>query len=164
MESINLEGFLRRATPYERWHAPLDLKLRQAVILSGISIVTTLVALWALPALLLLSESDFFLVLGPQFGGIVAAMYQASPILVTLNLISAAGYVALLAATRGLEAGRAVWHWVAFGEVAIGAMNGFILALEVAIVAINLVLWIVMITLAIAVALGVLAGMASGSS
>jgi len=164
MESVNLEGFLRRATPYERWRAPLDPKLRRAVILSGISIVTTLVALWTLPALLPLSDSDFFLVLGPQFGRILAAMHQAHPILVALNLISAAVYATLLATTQGLRVGRAVWHWAAFGEVTIGAMNGFILALEVTIVAINLALWIVIITLAIVGALGLLAGMASSSS
>lgn len=126
METVNLEGFLHRATPYERWRAPLDPRLRQAVILSGISIATTLVALWTLPTLLSLSDSDFFLVLGPQFGGVLAAMYQARPLLVGLNLTSAAAYVALLAFTRGLRAGRAEWHWAAFGEIAIGAVNGFI--------------------------------------
>lgn len=163
MESVNLEAFLRRATPYERWRAPLDPRLRQAVIVSGISIVTALVVLWTLPTLLPLSDSDFFLVLGPQFGGILDAMYQARPLLVGLNLISVAVYVALLAFTRGLRAGRAEWHWAAFGEIAIGAVNGFILALEVAMVVINLVLWIIIITLVITAALALLAGMASSS-
>lgn len=163
MESVNLEAFLRRATPYERWRAPLDPRLRQAVIVSGISIATALVVLWTLPTLLPLSDSDFFLVLGPQFGGILDAMYQARPLLVGLNLISVAVYVALLAFTRGLRAGRAEWHWAAFGEIAIGAVNGFILALEVAMVVINLVLWIIIITLVITAALALLAGMASSS-
>lgn len=164
MESVNLEAFLRRATPYERWRAPLDPKLRQAVILSGVSIATTLVALWALPALLPLSDADFFLVLGPQFGRIMATLYQARPALVALNLTSASMYVALLAATQGLKAGRAVWHWAAFGELAIGAVNGFILALEMAIVLVNLVLWIIIITVAIVAALALLSGMASNST
>ncbi len=159
MEIVNLEGFLRRTTPYERWRSPLDPRLRQGVIVSGVSIITTLVALWMLPSLLSLSDSDFFLVLGPQFGGVLSAMYQTRPFLVGLNLISAAAYVALLVFTRGLKAGRAEWHWAAFGEIVIGAANGFILALEVAIVVINLLLWIIIITIAIAVGLALLAGM-----
>jgi len=132
--------------------------------MSGISIITTLVALWTLPTLLSLSDSGFFLVLGPQFGAVLAAMYQIRPLLVGLNLISTAAYVALLAFTQGLRAGRAEWHWAAFGEIAIGAVNGFILALEVAIVVINLVLWIVIITVVITVGLALLAGMASSSN
>ena len=81
-----------------------------------------------------------------------------------LNLICAGMYVALLITTRGLEAGRAAWHWIAFGEVTIGAVNGFILALEVAIVVINLVLWIVAITTVMLIVLGLLTGLANGSS
>jgi hypothetical protein len=162
MESVNLKRFLDRATPYERWRAPLEPSFRRVVILSGITIVTTLIVLLLLPKLVPLADSSFFLVLGPVFGGILDAMLDAWPVLLAVNLASIALYAALLFFTQGLKAGRAVWQWAAFGEAVIGAVNGFVLTLELAIVVINLLLWIVIITVAIALALAVLAGIANG--
>lgn len=164
MESVNLEGFLRRATPYERWRAPLDPKLRQAALLSGISIAIALVTLWALPGLQSLSDSPFFLVLDSQFDKIMTAMHQMRTILITLNLICVGMYAALLVTTRGLQTGRVAWHWIAFGEVVVGAGNGFVLAFEAAILVINAMLWIIAITMVMLLVLGLVMALANGLS
>jgi hypothetical protein len=159
MECVNLETFLRRATPYERWRAPLDPKLERAVVLSGLSIVTALLALWMLPGLLPPADSRFFLVLGSLFRAVLAGVQRVRSILIVLNLISVGVYVALLIATQGLEAGRAKWHWVAFGETVIGVLNGCILLLPVGIIAINAILLVTLVTLAVAIVLAILAAL-----
>jgi hypothetical protein len=155
MDCVNLETFLRRAMPYERWRAPLDPKLERAVVLSGLSIVAALLALWVLPGLLPPSDSLFFLVLGSLFRSVLAGVQRVRSILIVLNLISAGVYTALLIATQGLQAGRAMWHWVAFGETVIGVLNGCILLLQVGILVINLILWASLVTLAITIALAI---------
>ncbi|MBC7264768.1 MAG: hypothetical protein H5T64_10515 [Chloroflexi bacterium] len=161
MQSVNLAGFLSRATAYESWRAPIDHHLRRATILAGPTILAGLLLILVLPSIVPVFTSDFFLVLGDQFGQILWALYQCSPFLATLNLASLVMYLVLLVATRGLSAGRAQYHWVAFFEVVIGAANGFVMALELAIIVVNIVLWIVIICLCVAAALAMLYGLAS---
>ena len=114
MDSVRLDELLRRATPYERWRAPLDRRLRRTAVLSGVSILIVLVGLTAL------------LVLGPSE---LPALFAT---LLVIDLVGAAVYVWLIVATDRLRTGRPCWHWVALGEVALGALNGLLLALALA--------------------------------
>ena len=86
MNTDALGRFLDKAVSYERWRAPLDPRLRHAVILSGISILTTLLCLLALPQLLLWSRSDFFILLQPQFQGVLSFLYPWQTTLIYFNL------------------------------------------------------------------------------
>jgi hypothetical protein len=158
MERANLDWLLRRATPYERWRAPLDTRLRQAIVMSGVSSALVLLMLWALPVIAQLVPSSFLLLLRPQFGAILQLIFRARLPLLALSLVSSINCVALTIATRGLRAGRGIWHWVGFGQVAIGAINGLILALALAIVLLNLALWIMFAAVAIGLLLGFLRG------
>ena len=164
MHSVNLADLLSRTTPYEQWRAPIDHNLRRAALLAGPTILAGLLLILALPAMLPLTDSSFFLVLGDQFGGILLALYQLTPFLVAFNLASLVVYLVLLVATNGLEAGRPHYHWAAVVEVLIGAANGVVMALELAIILINIVLWIVIICLCIVAGVAVLFGMASSNN
>jgi len=161
---VNLAELLSRTIPYEDWRAPIDDNLRRAALLAGPTILAGLLLILALPAMLPLTESSFFLVLGDQFGGILLALYQLTPFLVAFNLASLVVYLVLLLATNGLEAGRPHYHWAAVVEVLIGAANGLVMALELAIILINIVLWIVIICLCIVAGVAVLFGMASSNN
>jgi hypothetical protein len=156
VERANLDWLLRRATPYERWRAPLDTRLRQAIVMSGASSILVLITLWELPVISQLTPSPFLLFLRPQFGAILALISRARLPLLALNLVSATVWVALAIGTRGLRTGRGLWHWVGFGEVAIGALNGLVLALALAIVLLNLALWAIFAAVAIGLLLGFL--------
>jgi hypothetical protein len=156
MERVNLEWLLYRATAYERWRAPFDARLRRSVALSGVCMLATLLILYGLPMLSPLTRSSFFLILRTYFATMLELLLQARPFIFALDLIGASVFVALLALTRGLREGRAAWHWLGFAEVAIGVFNGFVLALALAIVAINLALWLLIIAFVGGLLLGVL--------
>jgi hypothetical protein len=92
MDGVTLGRLLRRATPYERWRAPLDRRLRQAAVLSGASILIVLLvptALWSLTPF------------EPP------GAYWA---LAAVDLVGAALFVRLLTATDGLRAATPGWH------------------------------------------------------
>lgn len=118
MECVNLKGFLRRARPYERWPAPLNPALRDAVVLSGVSIIVMVAILLIRPSWLPLANWAF-----ARFPGL-------HTFLLTVNLLSALVYVALWFCTTGLRSGRAIWHRVALGVSLIGAIDGFIIGLK----------------------------------
>jgi len=118
VEYVNLKGFLRRATPYERWPAPLNPTLRDAVVLSGVSIIAMVAILLFWPSWLPLANRVF------------ARLPDSRSFLLALELFSALVYVVLWFYTKGLRSGRAIWHRVAFGVSTIGAINGFIIGLK----------------------------------
>lgn len=164
LQSVNLAELLSRTTPYEQWRAPIDHNLRRAALLAGPTILAGLLLVLALPAMQPLIESSFFLVLGDQLRGILLALCQVTPFLVAFNLASLVVCLVVLVATNGLESGRPQYHWAAVVEVLIGAANASVMALELAIVLINIVLWIVIICLCIVAGVAVLFGMASSSN
>ena len=159
--SVTLNDVLSRSRPYEQWTAPMDPNLRRGVILACCIILASLLLIWSLPGLMPLAGSEFFWVLGEEFGQILVLLNQARPFLAGLNLVGLAACAVLLVQTDGLRAGRASYHWVAMAEVVLGAANGFIIALELAIIIVNIVIWIVVIVVGIAILVGVLAALAS---
>jgi len=135
-------------------------------MVSILSIITTLIALWYLPNILPMARSDFFLILRREFAGVLSLLYQYRPGLVVLNLIFVFLYLPLFYFTRGLKAGRAEWHWVALGESVVGTVNGFALVIETTIVATNAILWVLIIValtiatvIAISLSLAILLGL-----
>lgn len=169
MQNAKLADLMARATPYERWRAPLDPGLVRGMGLAGLSIGIALVALWAMPMILDLPGLDFFWILGPQYVFVLSAIHSARAGLIIMNVFSGITFFVTLGVTRGLRTGRAVWHWVCFGIVAIGTANAVVLSVEIGILAVNLIIWIsIMIAAAIGIvlfltALGTLAGRRSQS-
>lgn len=160
MKRFTLDDVIQRATSYDDWKASLDPRLQQGLVWSGYTIFTTIGFLLLLPAILPLTGSDLFLVLGPQLQEFCFFLLDLMPLLLTINLIAVVAYIALLWITEGLEKPPVTaWHYTAFAEVALGAVNAFVLALAAAIVVLNLFLWIVAIVLGVIVlfvALGLL--------
>ena len=147
MQKTTLAGLLARSSPYETWRAPIDERLRMATILAGpITLVGFLLTL-ALPAMLSALEHNTLLILSEQLAGILRAVAWLSPILVAVNLGSLVAYLFLLALTNGFSVGRALYHWLAGAEVLIGALNGFVVAVALGIIAINLALVILALVL-----------------
>jgi hypothetical protein len=160
MKRFTLDDVIQRSTRYEKWKAELDPRLQQGLVWSGYAIFSAIGFLLLLPVLLPWTRSDLFLVLGPELQGVFLFLLNLMPLLLTVNLIGVIAYIALLWITEGLEKPPvAVWHYTAFAEVALGAVNAFVLALAGAIVVLNLFLWIVAIVIGLLVlfaALGIL--------
>ena len=123
MDGVTLGRLLRRATPYERWRAPLDRRLGQAAVLSGASIVIVLLVPTALWSLTPFEPPGAFWALA------------------AVDVVGAAAFARLLAATDGLPTGTPRWHRVAFGLVLVGAPNGFILSVALAWALLVLTFW-----------------------
>lgn len=137
MNTINLSNFLAKATEYEDWRAQLDPRLRQLTQLSGLSIVCMTVALYLLLPIM----------------GEYAFLSGLQAFLIGLHMAALAVYLVLFIATNGLETGRTPWHWVATGEVVLGAIDAFMLGLIIAGFVIIAIFWLIAIVIAIVVLL-----------
>ncbi len=111
MRPVALGELLDRATPYERWGAPLDRRLRACVILSGAAIGIVLAALAAAgllePAVL---------------GGLATA-------LLVVDLVGLALFAGLALSTDWFRHACPVWHRLALAVCIVGALNGLVIAL-----------------------------------
>jgi len=131
--------------------------------------VTALLTVWFLPALLPMAAAGpgtggFFLVLHDQFAGMLVMLYQVRPLLLELNLVALGTYLAVLIATEGLSAARLTWHRAAFAEVIAGALNGFVIALALGILILNLLVWVLLFIASIVIGIGVLMAMAAAAA
>ena len=160
MQSVKLDDLLQSATPYERWRAPLDQGLVRGVALAALSIGIALIALWAVPETPELPRSGFFWVFGSEFRSVLLAVGSSRIALILLDMLSVVTFFVALGLTRGFRVGRAIWHWVSFGVVAIGTANAVVLGIETAILAINLAIWIAIMTAALAGVCITIAGLA----
>ena len=125
-----LNDLTKRMTPYETWGTvDLDSRLKQAVTWSGITTLITLVALLCLPYLLMVSHSEFFLLLRTPLQGLLFLCWQYQRTLVIFNLATLGVYGLLWFVTQQLQVSRLAWLRVAYAEAIVGALNGFILLL-----------------------------------
>lgn len=149
LQRATLAQLLERAVPYEWWRAPFDPKLRILTWFAGAALLAHLLFLLTLPWLLEASDSDFFLIFRGTLHGLLFWVADRVPLLLGLNLLALLSYLWLVWRTRGLRASRLEWHWAAFGEVVAGAAGAFPLAASLAIILVNLILWIVIICLGV---------------
>jgi hypothetical protein len=158
VERANLQWLLRQATPYERWRAPIDARLRWGMLCSGASIALSLATLWNLPLVAQVAQLQFLLLLRPQLGALLGQLAHVRLPLLRLDIVCAVVFAALAVATRGLRAGRAAWHWALLAQIAIGAANAFVLALALGIVLLNLALWLILAAFVLGLLVGVFRG------
>lgn len=142
-----LSQLLERAVPYERWRAPLDRRLQMLTLLAGAALLTQLLFLWLVPGLLRWSRSGFFLVLGGTLHSLLSWLAAHAAVMLLLTLAALGLYLMLVWRTRMLQAGGLTWHRVAFAEVAAGAASAFPVAVSLAIILLNLILWVLAICL-----------------
>ena len=162
LQRATLPQLLERAVPYERWRAPFDPRLQRLAWLAGAALLAHLLFLILLPSPPLTGSSGFFLVLHGALRGLLLWISAHAPLLLALNLVSLLAYLWLVWRTRGLRAGRLEWHWAALGEVAAGAAGAFPLAASLAIILINLIIWILIITAAVWFAILILGAILEG--
>lgn len=136
----NLADLLARTTPYERWRAPLDDRVRWGAMISGPVCLGMLVLgnvaleLW-LPGLGTLTGSSG-VVLTKLMKGIVIA-------LMGMNLSGLLLYGPLLVTTNGLREGSANWQWIAFGEALLCAFQGALLAVAAVVALVVCLFWFI---------------------
>ena len=138
---VDLKGLLSRAVPYESWPAPLDDGLRRAALFGGLTTLAGFAFMLAIPALHRMSM-DSSLIMRRQVVSSLESLARNSPLWGALNLTTLGVYLFLLIVTRGWRKGRPQTHWAAWAMAAVGAANAFIVALEVALLALNLVVLI----------------------
>ena len=138
-EPGDLRGLLRRAISYEQWPSPLDDSLRRAALFGGLTTLAGLGLMLALPALYRMSVNSTLIMRQPVVASL-RALAGLSPVWGAINLTTLGLYLFLLITTRGWLKGRPHHHWAAWAMAAIGAINAFIVALQVALLALNLVI------------------------
>ncbi|MBV7334981.1 hypothetical protein KFU94_43435 [Chloroflexi bacterium TSY] len=139
---------------YEVWgEIELDPRLRRAIVWSGITSIITLLALLNLPLLWQWSRADFWLLLRPQLQAAVLWCAQMQRPLLIFNVGSVVVYVVLLILTHQLQRGRLWVLRVGWAQSIIGALNGAILTLTLAVIVVNIIAWIVM-TIIVIMAIG----------
>lgn len=143
-----LSQLLERAVPYERWRAPLDRRLQMLTLLALAALAAdALFVIVLAPALLSWSHSGFFLVAGGILHGLTSWVVAYAPLLLLLNLGALALFCMLLRRTRGLQTGTLTWQRAALAEVAAGAAGALPMAVSLAIILLNLILWVLAICL-----------------
>ena len=147
LQRATLPQFLARAVPYEQWRAPLDPKLRTLTWLAGTALLAHLLFLMVLPWLLRATSSGFFLVFGGTLRALLSWIAGHTLILLALNIVALVAYLWLAWRTHGLKAGKLNWHHLAFGEVAAGAAGAFPLMVSLTLTLLNLILWILIISI-----------------
>lgn len=154
-DSSALESLLRRSVIYEKAGAaiPRDL-LRFGLHGSTICIATGLLAL-LFPSAASIRHGDFFLILGTPAADIQSVMHSAA-----IPLIASG--VALLLLDLYLMRGHRSEHWrsAVVAQAAAGGIGGLVGTVFLALVIINLVLWIVVAAACLAMLVGILASLA----
>jgi hypothetical protein len=143
-----LARFVNQTVPYETWRAPLDARLSQLTLYSALSMGAALLVLILLQhiyALTLHLRAFFLLGLGEPIYFALARMLEWRNALLLINLASIILFFALYAATRVRE-GRAHYHWLAFAEAVMGLVNFSVFAVIAALVALNLIAWLFLVT------------------
>jgi hypothetical protein len=150
LKRATLSELLEQAIPYEQWRAPLDPRLQALTWLAGAALFVHLLFLFSLPWWLEMSRSGFFLVGGGILRGVFSWISVHTPWLLILNLMALAAFLWLVWHTRGLQVGRLTAHRLAFAEAAAGAASAFPLAVSLAMILLNLILWILVVVASVA--------------
>jgi hypothetical protein len=151
-----LDSLLEKVTPYEKVGAviPFDL-LQFGLFGSVITIVTGLLAL-AMPGADSIRSSDFYLLLG----GVVASLVTLTRALAGPAIIFGGALLVLDAVLMTVRT-SARWRSVIVLQAAAGGLGGVLATAFLALVILNLVIWIALaalVLMAIGALLAVLAG------
>ena len=135
----DLRSLLERAVSYKSWPAPMDEGLRRAALFGGLTTLAGLAFMVAIPALHRMSV-DSSLIMRRQLVSSLESLARHSPLWGALNVTTLGIYLFLLIVTRGWLKGRPRHHWAAWAMAVVGAMISFIVALEIGLLALNLVI------------------------
>jgi len=164
MNKVSISQLQKRAVSYTKdTPVALDVQLRRAVLVGGAGAAVGLLgSLFFLPVLRSWAYQGFFWFLGDLAVG--ALYFLASPIGLIYNVLILGSLALLWVMTNGLKTGKLVWHNVAFGVGATGAVDLAIVGLPVLSVVLNVIAWVVAIVVGMALGLLVLAILLGGLS
>lgn len=157
---VTIGDLLERSTDIDGWVTPIDPSLKTGLwwgaggIVASIPIgflFTSTLAAW--------SYSGFFMFLGPLAVFLLSLL--RSPVGITVNVIAAVLIAILYWHSDGFVADKIVWHKLGMGLVALGALDIFVVTLPVAIIALNVLVWVVLGVMALAIVFAVLFGAAA---
>lgn len=104
------------------------------------------------------SYNGLFMFLGPLAVFLLSIL--RSPVGIAANLIAAALLAFLYWHSDGFVADKVIWHKVGMGLVVVGTLDIFVMTLPVAIIALNILVWVVLGVIALAIVFAVLFGAA----
>ena len=110
------------------------------------------------PMLAMWSYNGLFMFLGPLAVFLLSIL--RSPVGIAANLIAAALLAFLYWHSDGFVADKVIWHKVGMGLVVVGTLDIFVMTLPVAIIALNILVWVVLGVIALAIVFAVLFGAA----
>jgi hypothetical protein len=153
-----LGGFLNRCTDYEKAGAVIPRDLLQFGLVGSIVVIVTGILAFIVPSPESIRQGDFYLVLGGTAADIGEIMRALAVPAILCGL-------ALLGLDLYLMEGRRSEHWrgAVVAQAAAGGLGGFVGVIFLALILLNLVLWILIAAVVTACCLALLAGLASGS-
>lgn len=157
---VTIADLLQRATDIDGWVTPIDQNLKTGLWWASGGIVAAVpVGFLFTPMLAAWAYSGFFMFLGPLAVFLLSIL--RSPIGIAVNLVAAALVAFLYWRSDGFVADKVIWHKVAIVLVGIGALDIFVVTLPIAIVALNVAVWVAIVVLVVSIALAVLFGAAA---
>jgi hypothetical protein len=156
---MSMNAFMRQTMAYEDLPVPFSQRLRQgAWVGMTMTLVTTtfLLLLIIFPQIQTLLNQLPVIALAGLLHSDVQWMAKTPLLAIGDGLLLCSGTF-LLVVTRNLQAGKPALHWLALAEALGGCANALLFAVPVAILGLNVLLWI-LILLAILVVIGLVLG------
>lgn len=160
IQPISVTDLLERSVSDIDWVAPIDGKLRQGLQVCGGGMGLAVVIGVVGPSLITSwMGGSFFLFFGEWVIGALRLLH--SPAMILGNIVALLLFGLLLYQSDGLRATTIPWQRLGVALVGVGALDIAAMALPLAVIALNLVVWAAFIALVVTVVLGVLSGGAS---
>lgn len=159
IQRVTVSDLLEQSVVHEHWITPIDPNLRTSLYWCSVgTAVAVPVGLFGTPLLTSWAYDGVFFFLGPL--AVLLLSVLSTPFWIGVNAVGIALFGVLYWQSEKLTAAVMTWHWVGTALVVLGALNIVAMTLPLAIVALNIVAWIVLGILVVAAIFIVLAGAA----
>lgn len=149
IERVSVSNLLERAVDHNTWPVPFDPNLRQGLHWCGGGMLVAIpVGMLGAPVLSSLTYDGVFFFLGPLAVALLDLL--RSPVAIFVNVAALALFVLLYWQSEQLTQADIAWQQLGFGLIVVGAIDIFAMTLPLAIVALNALIWIVLIGLVLA--------------
>ena len=156
---VTIDDLLERSTDIDGWVTPIDPNLKTGLWWGAGGIVAAVpVGFLFTPTLASWSYGGLFMFLGPLAVFLLSLL--RSPVGIAVNVIAAVLIAILYWHSDGFVADKMSWHKLGMGLVMVGALDIFVMTLPVAIIALNVLAWVVVGVIALAIVFAVLFGAA----
>jgi hypothetical protein len=155
-EKSALGSLLDFATPYKKAGAVIQYDLLQFGLYGSVVVIVTGLVALLLPGTTSIRHSNFYWVFGSETASVVSLMRALA-----IPAIISGGTLLMLDAWLMLVRTSARWRSVVVMQAAIGGVGGVICTVFLALVILNLAIWIALMVLALLL-LGTILGMVAG--